>query len=337
VTIFPRPFKTPPRPPFALAASFLTATLMLLIAAAGAHGEALDSVTAPANAAPVAEAPLPSEGVQAGEAGETEEVETRVAPVPSAPVAEEPSETQEPASSVTESIDAAVESSPAQHVSKLVENVSRPSVARVAAAADGLAGAQTEPVRNLADDVAQRARHPVVSLPHDLTNSPLPDLTDSLLLHSLPLPSRLLPEAAPRSDAVRIPSPPLRPRSSSPRRVVWSPPPQLMAAPGGAEASGAAERADHGWVAPPSPPRPGFPFSHAGGDRGGSPTPPEIPLPAPGAPGVVASGSGGSIFVPLAALLALLALVAPAVLRRLEEAPEFRPPTPFACALERPG
>jgi hypothetical protein len=60
---------------------------------------------------------------------------------------------------------------------------------------------------------------------------------------------------------------------------------------------------------------------------------PSPPLDAPGA----APGSGGSFFVPLAALLALLALVAPATFRRLGAVPEFRPPIPFVCALERPG
>lgn len=73
-------------------------------------------------------------------------------------------------------------------------------------------------------------------------------------------------------------------------------------------------------------------------DRSGTPRPARGPLPAPNLPGApAASGSGGTSFVPLAALLALLALVAPAVLRRLGEVPDFRPPTPFVCALERPG
>jgi hypothetical protein len=64
------------------------------------------------------------------------------------------------------------------------------------------------------------------------------------------------------------------------------------------------------------------------------PTPLDAPLPDPGA---IASGTGDSSFVPFVALLALLALVAPASMRRLREAPDFRAPTPFVCALERPG
>jgi hypothetical protein len=50
-----------------------------------------------------------------------------------------------------------------------------------------------------------------------------------------------------------------------------------------------------------------------------------------------AAGPGGSFFVPLAALLALLALAAQATFRRRREVPDFLAPTPFVCALERPG
>lgn len=60
------------------------------------------------------------------------------------------------------------------------------------------------------------------------------------------------------------------------------------------------------------------------------------PGPLPALPQLMASGASSS-FVPVAALLALLALAAPAILRRLREAPGFRAPTPFVCALERPG
>jgi nicotinate-nucleotide--dimethylbenzimidazole phosphoribosyltransferase len=79
-----------------------------------------------------------------------------------------------------------------------------------------------------------------------------------------------------------------------------------------------------------------FTGSNAGHDFG-SPTSPDVPLPAPGSPASAASGTGGSSFVPLVALLALLALAAPATLRRFREAADFRAPTRFVCALERPG
>jgi hypothetical protein len=60
-------------------------------------------------------------------------------------------------------------------------------------------------------------------------------------------------------------------------------------------------------------------------------TPP--PLRAPG----VGPTSGGSNFVPLVALLALLALAPPASLRRRRSVPDCQAPTPFVCALECPG
>ncbi len=62
----------------------------------------------------------------------------------------------------------------------------------------------------------------------------------------------------------------------------------------------------------------------------------DAPISPPGFLGAVA-GSSGSIFIPTVALLALLALAAPAICRRLREAPGLRAPTPFVCALERPG
>jgi hypothetical protein len=64
----------------------------------------------------------------------------------------------------------------------------------------------------------------------------------------------------------------------------------------------------------------------------------KAPAPAPGSSSqATASGLGSSAFVPIVALLALLALAALATLRRLREDPDFRAPTPFVCALERPG
>ena len=64
---------------------------------------------------------------------------------------------------------------------------------------------------------------------------------------------------------------------------------------------------------------------------------PSAPLPTP--PGTSSSGGGigGSFFIPLAALMALVALSAPATKRRLREAAALPAPTPFVCALERPG
>lgn len=68
-------------------------------------------------------------------------------------------------------------------------------------------------------------------------------------------------------------------------------------------------------------------------ERSGGPPPLEAPTPPAGS----FEGSAGSFFIPLAALLALLALAAPATHRRLGRGADFRPPIPFVCALERPG
>lgn len=62
-----------------------------------------------------------------------------------------------------------------------------------------------------------------------------------------------------------------------------------------------------------------------------------VPSPSPTLPDAIASGLGSSSFVPVVALLALLALVVPAIFRRLREVPGFRAPLPFVCVLERPG
>lgn len=61
------------------------------------------------------------------------------------------------------------------------------------------------------------------------------------------------------------------------------------------------------------------------------------PLPHQGSSQAAASGLGGSSFVPIVALLALLALAVPAIFRRLREMPDFAAPIPYVCALERPG
>jgi len=70
---------------------------------------------------------------------------------------------------------------------------------------------------------------------------------------------------------------------------------------------------------------------------GNSLTPSDGSIPSPVPSQSAASGSGGSSFVPIAALLALLALVAPATCRRFKGRPVLAAPAPFVCALERPG
>jgi hypothetical protein len=94
---------------------------------------------------------------------------------------------------------------------------------------------------------------------------------------------------------------------------------------------------------PPSFVAPGSSASAAAGAVSATPERPARPdvpqpLPAPAPATAATSGAGGStIFIPVAALMALLALSAPAILRGLKEAGAMRPSAPFLCALERPG
>ena len=86
----------------------------------------------------------------------------------------------------------------------------------------------------------------------------------------------------------------------------------------------------------PSPPSSFGAAPVAAGDQKPSP-PPIAPPPTAPSPSGSPSGSSGPIFIPLAALTVLVALLAPALLRRLREGPGIPVPTPFVCALERPG
>ena len=92
----------------------------------------------------------------------------------------------------------------------------------------------------------------------------------------------------------------------------------------------------------------GGPLTIAASSASSTPSPQsaEHPAPAPERPGPpplfpapssASSGPGGVIFVPFAALIALLALSAPATFSRLREVAGPRAATPFVCALERPG
>jgi hypothetical protein len=67
-------------------------------------------------------------------------------------------------------------------------------------------------------------------------------------------------------------------------------------------------------------------------------TPVQPPRPGGHGGGLAVGGSGGGLlFSPFLALLVALALAAPRLLRRHRAVPAFLRPTPFVCALERPG
>jgi len=73
-------------------------------------------------------------------------------------------------------------------------------------------------------------------------------------------------------------------------------------------------------------------------DRPGSASRPnELPPPGPRAPAAVSPTPDGPTFVPIAGLLALLALAAPAAFSRRRKVPGSRASTLFVCVLERPG
>lgn len=80
--------------------------------------------------------------------------------------------------------------------------------------------------------------------------------------------------------------------------------------------------------------------ARSGAARAASAGQPAVPLSPDRPPSSrldIGSGTGGSIFVPLLGVLALLALAAPRGYRRRNVVRDFPVPTPFVCALERPG
>jgi hypothetical protein len=114
-------------------------------------------------------------------------------------------------------------------------------------------------------------------------------------------------------------------------------PVEYLSAFGGLEPSASAVM-NHLASAPAASPMMSGASQFRSGSTSGSSHDSPLDLPAPpfGAPDITA-GSGSSIFIPLAALLALLALAVPATLRRLGAVPDALAPVPFVCALERPG
>lgn len=328
----------------------LLAIVALLFAAATAEGETIDGAATPAPAS-APEAQAPTEEAQADPVSLAEEAQ--VDPASAAPVAEEPGETQE-ASSAPEPVAAAVEGGSAKssseppasepvhaalpsqpHMAKAVESVRHASSAvavPIAAAADRLPGVSTGPARKLVDNAARQA--------HDAAGGPLLDLV-SMAMGSLLSLNPLSPEVGSPYATLNPSIPPVQPGSFSPRGALGGPLPQGVAAPGGEGTVGAAsqalKRSDEQRMTPLPAVGSYASSARAGADRGAGAAPSDVPLPTPGSPGAAAPDSGGPPFNPIAPLLALLALVTPAALRRLGRVPDFRPPTPFVCALERPG
>jgi hypothetical protein len=363
VKIFETHEHWPPAGRFALLASLIATILGLLAFAVPASGEVVEGAAAAPTA--VVETPVPvveGEGVQAVPASpapepvevEAQEIPSAAEPADAAPVSSPVGPQSSPPAA--ESVDSPPLSpqvaAAGQEASKLVRGVDKGSVESIAASTDRLPVARISPRSSLqrADEGLQRIAEPllqVAALVQNQITALAQESLDSLgsaTVEALLPPVRPLLGTAAEPSAGGPPSSPAlqQPGSLSPRSAIGGSTLQRLPAPGGVKATAAGSKA--------SDRSDGSATQAVAGDsnailtataidrsRSQNPAPTDVPLPAPGSPGAIAPGSGGSIFVPLAALLALLALATPAILRRPGRVPGFRRPTPFVCALERPG
>jgi hypothetical protein len=313
-----------PNSRLALVAATISAAFLLLTAAC-AQGETVgDGVT-----------PL---AVPAESTADAAPAEQAPAPVPPAEAAEAPVEAQGSESAI-ESAGAAVESVAA-------------APSRVAAAYEPVGGAASEAAREAAGALSNSATTDTATTVVAATGDRAPKLLGGVgqvtekaataagdqARQLYPPRTERLPQPAGMPPSGMLASPGESPFAVSP--AFRGKTPSGNAGGGGALAAGyrGFAGAGHSWLGALE----GLDGIHSAPTSGMAGTPPDDrapldgPMPAPGSSGV-AAGSTGSFFVPLAALLALLALVAPAAMRRFGEVPDFRPPTPFVCALERPG
>jgi len=337
VKTFQTSSRSGPAKRFSLLSSGLVATLAALVLAAPASGEAIGDLAA-TSSTEAAEAAVPATSEQAQ-------------PVPRAPSAA-PVEAPEP-----EPV-----GSPPSGVAVVSTRPTPTGVETNAAKAIGATGQQ-------ASRLAESTGHGLGEASHDLgeaatpaiDRTPVPEAVhpQGLVDGATGQAQEILPSVAPATKAPLVPfgsSPkaaepptdealsfpdPLRVDRSSRLGVVIDlggsmreyPTESQEVATAGARASSHLPIGEALWSATAG----GDSVASGNRDPLGSPTPADVPLPAPGSPGAVASGSGGPSFVPLVALLALLALAVPTTLRRLGEPAAWLPPIPFVCALERPG
>lgn len=354
-----------------LAVGFLAALITAFSLAAQASAETVGvTATPPAVERPsateqveTAVSTVPAPEADAPEPVETEQIASAVASSPS-PAGEDspvdPTAGENPAP-------AARPSSPNTVLHSVVDHVSPPSSAADAVATtaagvsnlgrsepDGGAGpTSTRRVAELADGI-RRDSLGTVALATERLRTALADPTS--------LPADLLHSIVPTSDAAEIPvgpSPAGEPPAAHGTTMLTQPPrigsPLSRSSIEPELASGAHLTTIGGFEISKVPvPKLGDGMA-AGSPTGGlantdaasgatsidgraGPTPSDaFPPTPPESPATAAAGSGNTPFLPIVALLALLALVAPAATRRLGKAPDFRAPTPFTCALERPG
>ncbi|HEX6752742.1 MAG TPA: hypothetical protein VF093_04055 [Solirubrobacterales bacterium] len=313
-----------------------TISAIFLLAAACAQGEAIDDAVAPV-------------------ASETEEaISTGEAPVPAGP--EAPAEISEPDESATEVVGGMVEVASTTIESNPGTSTASAASKTVREATSEAVGATSETVRRAADAVGQVATETTTAVDNPAQH--LSGLSEevgtkvaAVAGHGDPArPSKLMRPAGTPSSGM-LSSSGESPAPESPASVDTAPHTHGAVQPvgalprvpiGGMSSSSAQYRGYSS--AEPQWPRGlaglngirSTPMSGDIGVRSNDPAPLDGPVPSPGSSGAGA-GSTGSSFIPLAALLALLALAVSAALRRFGEAPDFRPPTPFVCALERPG
>jgi len=326
-------------------------------AAAVAVEEASETAAGTAEAADIAEAPTPSPEPQTVETTEAADV-VEAAQASVAPVADEPVASASSGAPVSTSSLDTVRRSATEIAASASNGTSSVGTAEVepetviAPAAKHDAPTVTESIRRNSSEQIANVRHSstktIASLADRIPDAPAAPSPSSLL--DLPDPASvegpLSPgpsqagQETPRDGALG--SPQIKVGSF----LRWTP---LAAIRNIGEALGLVDLDDvAGLDARPDSAKileRAFPAAavHTGADPGrGTPRPEgraplDLPLPIPDSPAAIAPGSGDAFFVPFAALLALLALVAPASTRRFREAPEFPAPIPFVCALERPG
>jgi hypothetical protein len=306
------PSQTPSR--YAFAGVAIAATAVLLTFAVPVRADVVDTVSAiPATATGSA---TPAEPVTAAPGAVAEPVTTVVAePVSTALAEPEAAPSSESAATVaTDTVDAAVDS--------------------VSAAVESAPPSQTHVSTPSTSDLVDAVRTPPIDL--TLTQARFRAVTDPIT-RQVPELIRQIPERS--VEVVR--SIVEQPLASIGAEVTRPPPPLGRVTPISLEKSQPPVERFRGIDWGPSGEETTSPLDPPAGlfgdiDRD-APLGPSAPIPeSPGsaAPGL---GSSGSFFVPIAALLALLALVAPATFRRLREVPNLPAPTPFVCALERPG
>jgi len=337
-----------------------TACAAALIASLGGAAEAGAETMAESSAAPlgVEAAPEPSgtpaEAVTAVPQESSAPAEAVVeAPAPAAedpapvPAAEAPAESgvEAPTEAQRTPVPAAVKSSAPQSAPGSVDAIAR-RVAATGAAIDNVTADTTA----LRDSLSRVAGVRLDASPQDLVAEPLGSVSASTL--DIPHPPAAAPKADPAADMVRddfaaVPELTPLPRRSDPAAgPTWArerdPAFVISMAPSeGIEAGqrGAAA-GDPGAASRPAPAWTGGGAAAADATAGDGTRPTDS---SPGAapptftPPSTVSGTGGSFFAPIVALLALLALAAPATLRRCLRAPDALAPSHLACALERPG